>query len=374
MRILILGPADNPHIIKWVRALSEKNIEIALFSLNGSVKNYYKDYTRVKVYSLNLLGNKIKTTSLINKLQYLRTVNLIKKIIKEFKPNIVHAHYASSYGLLGVLSGFHPLIISVWGSDIYKFPNRNFMTKLVLKYNLKKADCILSTSYAMKEETQKYTSKNILITPFGVDLNIFKPVNLTLDDDKKDIVIGIIKSLEAIYGIEFLIKAFAILKNKYKNLPLKLLIVGDGSLRRELEELVENLDIKNLVYFTGRISYDKISKYHNMVDIAVYPSESESFGVAVIEAGACEKPVIVSNVGGLPEVVENGKTGFVVKYGDINAIVNALERLILDKQLRKNMGKNARKRIMKLYDWKNSVKLMLKIYENLVKGKSKCAQ
>ena len=374
MRILILGPADNPHIIKWVRALSEKNIEIALFSLNGNVKNYYKDYTRVKVYSLNLLGNKIKTTSLINKLQYLRTVNLIKKIIKEFKPNIVHAHYASSYGLLGVLSGFHPLIISVWGSDIYKFPNRNFMTKLVLKYNLKKADCILSTSYAMKEETQKYTSKNILITPFGVDLNIFKPVNLTLDDDKKDIVIGIIKSLEAIYGIEFLIKAFAILKNKYKNLPLKLLIVGDGSLRRELEELVENLDIKNLVYFTGRISYDKISKYHNMVDIAVYPSESESFGVAVIEAGACEKPVIVSNVGGLPEVVENGKTGFVVKYGDINAIVNALERLILDKQLRKNMGKNARKRIMKLYDWKNSVKLMLKIYENLVKGKSKCAQ
>lgn len=248
------------------------------------------------------------------------------------------------------------------------------MTKLVLKYNLKKADCILSTSYAMKEETQKYTSKNILITPFGVDLNIFKPVNLTLDDDKKDIVIGIIKSLEAIYGIEFLIKAFATLKNKYKNLPLKLLIVGDGSLRRELEELVENLDIKNLVYFTGRISYDKISKYHNMVDIAVYPSESESFGVAVIEAGACEKPVIVSNVGGLPEVVENGKTGFVVKYGDINAIVNALERLILDKQLRKNMGKNARKRIMKLYDWKNSVKLMLKIYENLVKGKSKCAQ
>ena len=102
-----------------------------------------------------------------------------------------------------------------------------------------------------------------------------------------------------------------------------------------------------------------------MLDIAVYPSQSESFGVAVIESGACEKPVIVSNVGGLPEVVKNGKTGFVVEYGDINSIVNALEKLILNKSLCYEMGRNARKRIKKLYDWKDSVECMLKIYKRI---------
>lgn len=365
MRILILGPVDNPHIIKWVRALNEKNIEIALFSLNGNIQNYYKNYVNVKVYSLNLFGDKIKTIGLISKLQYLKTVNLIKKIIKEFKPDIVHAHYASSYGLLGVLSGFHPLVISVWGSDVYKFPNKNFLTKLLLKYNFKKADYILSTSYAMKQEIQKYTKKDILITPFGIDLNVFKPINLKQHNEKKDIVIGIIKSLEPVYGIEFLIKAFAILRIKHPNSSLKLLIVGDGSLRKRLEELVIELQIKEEVYFTGRISYDEIYKYHNMLDIAVYPSQSESFGVAVIESGACEKPVVVSNVGGLPEVVENGKTGFVVEYGDINSIVNALEKLILNKSLCYEMGRNARERIKKLYDWKDSVKCMIKIYKRI---------
>lgn len=374
MRILILGPADNPHIIKWVRALNEKNIEIALFSLNGNIQNYYKNYVNVKVYSLNFFGDKIKTIGLISKLQYLQTVNLIKKIIKEFKPDIVHAHYASSYGLLGVLSGFHPLVISVWGSDVYKFPNKNFLTKLILKYNLKKADYILSTSYAMRDETQKYTNKNILITPFGVDINVFKPVNIRLSNGKDDIVIGIVKSLEPVYGIEFLVKAFAILKTKLPNISLKLLIVGDGSLRKRLEELVINLKIEETVYFTGRISYDDIYKYHNMIDIDVYPSESESFGVAVIESGACEKPVIVSNVGGLPEVVEDGKTGFVVEYGDVNAIVKALEKLVLDKRLCQTMGKNARERIMKLYDWNNNVNQMIEIYENIIRDKSKCVK
>lgn len=223
----------------------------------------------------------------------------------------------------------------------------------------------MSTSYAMRDETQKYTNKNILITPFGVDINVFKPVNIILNNGKDDIVIGIVKSLEPVYGIEFLIKAFAILKNKYPKLPLKLLIVGDGSLRKRLEELVINLQIEETVHFIGKIPYDEIYKYHNMLDIAVYPSESESFGVSVIESGACEKPVVVSDVGGLPEVVENGKTGFVVEYGNVAAISNALEKLVLDKQLRKCMGKNARKRIIQLYDWEDSVECMCKIYQKI---------
>lgn len=96
----------------------------------------------------------------------------------------------------------------------------------MLKYNLKKADKILSTSNVMAKETKLYTNKDIEVTPFGIDIEQFKPMVFESLFDKDDIVIGTVKSLEEVYGIEYLIRAFKIISDKYENLPLKLLIVG----------------------------------------------------------------------------------------------------------------------------------------------------
>src|SRR4030042_230985 len=82
-------------------------------------------------------------------------------------------HDILSYGFIGALSGFHPFIISVWGSDVYDFPYRSIFHKILLKHNLSKADIILSTSHAMADQVRKFTHKNILVTPFGIDLKRF---------------------------------------------------------------------------------------------------------------------------------------------------------------------------------------------------------
>jgi glycosyltransferase involved in cell wall biosynthesis len=105
-----------------------------------------------------------------------------------------------------------------------------------------------------------------------------------------------------------------------------------------------------------------------MLDISVSVSitDSESFGVAVIEASACEKPVIVANVGGLPEVVEDEVTGFVVPPQDAEATASALEKLVLNKSLRQEMGNAGRQRVQRLYDWKNNVQQMLSIYHEVL--------
>ena len=96
-------------------------------------------------------------------------------ILKTFKPQLLHANYATSYGLLGAMTGFHPFVLSVWGSDVFTFPKKSFAHKMLFKYNLNKADKILSTSRFMSQEISKYTSKKIEITPFGVDLEKFYP-------------------------------------------------------------------------------------------------------------------------------------------------------------------------------------------------------
>lgn len=189
----------------------------------------------------------------------------------------------------------------------------------------------------MAKETKLYTNKDIEVTPFGIDMEQFKSMEVESLFDKDDIVIGTVKTLEDKYGIEYLIKAFKIVSDKYPDLPLKLLIVGGGSLEGSLKSLVKELNLEDKTIFTGKVPFKDVPKYHNMLSVSASVSivNSESFGVAIIEASSCAKPVVVSNVGGLPEVVEDGVSGFVVPSRDPQKTAEAIEKLVLDKNLRK---------------------------------------
>jgi glycosyltransferase involved in cell wall biosynthesis len=161
------------------------------------------------------------------------------------------------------------------------------------------------------------------------------------------------------------------LYDKYPQLPLKLLIVGGGSLDKKLKQLVKDLDLDAFTIFTGKIPFNDIPKYHNMLSISVSVSivDSESFGVAIIEASSCAKPVVVANVGGLPEVTEDMVTGFVVPPKNSEKTADAIEKLILDKDLRKAIGNNGRDRVKKLYNWNDNVNQMINIYKEILNVK-----
>lgn len=368
-KIIILSDANNPHTIKWVTGIASKDFFVYIFSLAKCNHSLYDTFQNIRVIDFNFeINTNTKFEGSIKKLFYLRVLTSLKKLIDEVNPDILHAHYASSYGLLGALTNFHPFILSVWGNDVYEFPKKSFLHKTILKYNLKHADILLSTSNVMAHETNQYTTKKIIVTPFGIDLNTFKPLKVKSLFQESDIVIGTIKTLEEKYGIEYLIKSFKILKNKYPKLPLKLLIVGKGSLEASLKNLVNQLSIENDTIFTGRINYSEIPIYHNMLDISVFLSirDSESFGVAILEASACEKPVIVSNVGGLPEVVKNEITGLIVSPRSEKETSEAIEKLLLNENLRKEIGKEGRKHVREKYDWNDNLDHMMKIYNEVL--------
>jgi glycosyltransferase involved in cell wall biosynthesis len=361
---LLLADINSSHTIKWATSLVEKGVDITIFSLSAALESNYHTYKHIKIVTLGQTVTRNEGSML--KLKYLQGLLLIRETINNFKPDIVHAHYASSYGLLGALIGFHPLVTSVWGSDVFSFPKKSIFHKWVIAYNLKRADCVLSTSHIMANETRKYTNKFIKVTPFGIKLDVFKVKAVDSLFRSGDIVIGTVKTLEHQYGIEYLIRSFHALRNKHPKLPLKLLVVGGGSIESNLKTLSSHLDMDDCTVFTGPVPYDKVPKYHNMMTITVFPSNNESFGVAVLEASACEKAVVVSNIGGLPEVVEDGVTGIVVPNKDVLATATAIERLVLDKELRLKMGKAGRERVKRLYDWNANVLQMIDIYNELV--------
>ena len=362
MKIFILSNPNSIHTKRWVSSLTQNGIEICLcgFTTNkNEILNYYHS-----VQNLQILFFEVESLNTIN---YLSKVSEIKKSIKEYKPDILHAHYASSYGLLGALSGFHPYVISVWGSDVYDFPNSNKLFRWVLKFNLKKADYVLSTSSVMAKETEKYTSKSIQVTPFGVDTSLFKRNEYA--DKIQDFVVGNVKALSPKYGIDVLIKAFKVVVDRNLNLPLKLVIVGDGPNKLEYMNLVSSLKIDDKVEFKGRIPNNQLTDVYNSfsVSVSVSVSNSESFGVVAVEAMACECPVITSDADGFTEVVENGRTGFIVPKRDINATADAIQKFINNPLLRNEMGRKGRERVLNLFDWEDNVTTMVNIYKEILK-------
>ena len=366
MRILFLANANSIHTTRWVISLAQRGIEICLFSLEENRRGDYKKQSNITIINGEYKNASTKDGE-ISKLALIKYLPKLIKSIKVFNPDIIHAHYATSYGLLGSLCGFHPFVLSVWGSDIYDFPKISIIHEWMIKFNLYRADQILSTSHAMACETKIYTNKEVRITPFGIDLRKFRKIHVDNGFPSEVIVIGTVKTLSSKYGIEYLIRAFKIAKEKNANLTLKLMIVGDGEDKIKLKTLCAELKLSDDVIFIGSVDNKLVPNHLNMMDIYVALSTSESFGVAIIEASACEKPVVVSNVGGLPEVVEENVTGFVVESKNPQAAADAIEKLIQDKGLRVAMGKAGRGRVKELYNWDDNVSLMVNIYKRLVK-------
>lgn len=369
MKILILGDGNSVHIIKWITSLSELGIPIGLFSLADVEHKHFKSLNNFTSRSLELSPSIFKSgEGSFQKLNYLKALPKLKTFIKDFKPDILHSHYASSYGLLGRLADFHPFVVSVWGSDIYDFPKRNFIFRKIIEETLAKADYVLSTSHVMAVETAKYTDKAIEITPFGVDLNRFKPSENKVQ--KNAIVLGTIKALEDKYGIDILIKSFAKVLKERNGEKLSLEIIGKGTALENLKELCREEGVENLVRFKGVIDNWKVPEALNNLDIYLALSrwDSESFGVAIVEAQACEIPVIVSNKGGLPEVVEHDVTGLVVESENVVETAKAIHSLLDSPERREQMGKNGRLRVERLYDWQENVKQMAGIYAKIYEG------
>ena len=364
-RIMILADSSSDHTKRWVKATVERGHEVALFSLNDTDADFYRQLDGVTLYLHNIFNTlkDQKTNGTFEKLNYLKSYMALKSCIREFGPDIVHAHYATSYGLLGVLSNFHPLVISLWGSDAYLFPKVSWFHRKLLEFNLSKADRILSTSHCMAREVVKYTNKKVFVTPFGVDVDVFLPVREEVK--KEELVIGTVKSLSAIYGIDTLIDAFAIVVRENPKLTLRLVIAGDGIERQNLETQVERLGLSNKVDFLGRIPNGEVAELLSKMDVyvALSRSDSESFGVAAVEAMACGVPVVVADADGFKEVVPDGVAGFVVPRNDAKVAADKISYLLNNKKIAQEMGGLGRKHVIDNYTWSSSVDIMMDIYK-----------
>jgi len=150
----------------------------------------------------------------------------------------------------------------------------------------------------------------------------------------------------------------------------RLVIIGDGPERENLESLAANLKKKHRVVFTGTITDDKLKEYYRSCSFLVLPAvydkkgDTEGLGVVLLEAMSYGKPVIASGVGGITDIVVNGKNGFLVPHADSIALAQAMERMAKNKRLRKNLGHTARNTVDEKFNWNRIVEELIALYHD----------
>jgi len=285
------------------------------------------------------------------------------------KVDILHIHHPFPLSAVAyLLSRPRARLIVHYHSDIVRQKISNFFLRPFLKRFLNHADLIIVTNPIIIESSKilKKHRNKCLVVPSGIDLEKFK---LTPEIQKKSEEIRkkfssplvlFVGRLIYYKGVEFLIEAF-------KDIPAQLVIVGSGPLDKKLKILVKNLGLSEKIHFVGKLLSKELISYYYASDIFVLPSvaATEALGLVQIEAMACGKPVISTNLStGVPWVNQHEKTGLVVPPKDIIALSKAINILLGNKELRKNYGKNGKDRSKK-FSKELMVKKIISYYASL---------
>ncbi|MGB9844829.1 glycosyltransferase family 4 protein [Methanothermobacter tenebrarum] len=272
--------------------------------------------------------------------------------------------------------------VLTWHNDIYGTGLLRIMSTLynytLNKITLNIVDKIVTPSpYCYRESPilTRFKEKVVWVPP-GVDLEKYKKTpNIPIHekygippDYKIILFVGVMDKSTTHKGVKTLIEAF-----KRLNFDKTCLImVGKGNMIPQYRKYCQKLNIANKVIFTGFIKEEILINLYRNSELLVLPSTTiqEGFGMVLIEANACGKPVIGSKIGGIKYVIRDGETGLLVPPGDPNALANAMERLLEDERLAKKMGSKGRKMVQKNYTWDRVAKITEKVFERVVYGSS----
>jgi glycosyltransferase involved in cell wall biosynthesis len=268
-----------------------------------------------------------------------------------------------------------PTIATEWENIPFNVKGKPYLK--IQEYNRQHVTHFIAITKKAKEAllTEKVDPERISVIPAGINCDRFKPTAKTTanrfgvsDNSTKILFVG---RLTPEKGIFELLNAFSLMIKKHEN--IELLIAGSGTQKMltQISELAESLKIQSKVKFFGSVCYSEMAEIHNLADIFCLPSVetdfwAEQFGYALVEAMACEKPVVSTITGSIPEIVKDRVTGILVEQKNPVALQLALEELLLDKKEREQLGRNGREWVLEAFEANKIAKQLASLYEQLI--------
>ena len=329
----------------------------------------------IKVMRVPVARRRISFTSTPEMLTFiLSAFPTLVNVLRKKRIDIIHTFFGLPSGVLSFLAKkifAVPYIIRMGGSDVPGFnPYRlkvslKAFTPFLLRI-WQDAAILIAVSHGLRSLALKADpGANILVIPNGVDTQKFRPVPILNRMENNILFVGRLASQRK--GVQFLLQA--VRKLNEENLPCRLTVIGTGPHKPRLEKMTRDLNLKN-VKFLGYVPNERLPTYYNEADVFALPSSSEGMSNVILEAMACGLPVVATNVGGNPELVDDGKTGLLVPPENADALYDAFLQLLLGKEKGKKMGMLGRKKIKHFFTWNRIAMEYLQLYEAILSNTS----
>ncbi|MCX5815364.1 MAG: glycosyltransferase family 4 protein [Proteobacteria bacterium] len=383
MKIAYLSTGVSIHDYRFLSKMVEYGHETFLISYFGNnlvnvegVKVYKYNYYR-RLYAFNryiapFLGFQFAKITWTFQIAF-----HLRKLLKNIKPDILHTNFIQYDGFYGALAGFKPTISMPWGSDILINPERSKFDNFATKFTLKKADRIVCDCELVKQkiiQLSHCSSDKITKVLCGVNQNIFnknasgRNVRARMGLEEKTILL-MNRNFMPVYGNEYFIKALPTITKKFPNVYV--ILIGDGPNRGDCITQVANSGIQNFVHFAGSVTETEMAEYLNAADIYVSTSLSDGSSVSLLEAFACGKPVVVTDIPANREWVENGINGFLVPPRDPETTAKAIIKLLENSQLASSFGERNLKIAKDKANWDREYERLNNLYVELIGKNSK---
>lgn len=357
MRICLLADATSVHTQRWASYFAQQGDDVHLIT-------YEAPNTPIEGVELHVIKSLFNSLYLAFMPRHIKIYLLVRKL----KPDIIHAHFISKFGFHAAFLGRHPVVMSAWGDDILIIPYWSKLLWYFTKISLKRADKI----YAVSEDMAKKISSNfgipannVVVVPFGVDTELFQPAIIHEQESSGRTIVFSNRNFLEVYNIETLINAIPLVIEK--NINVHFVIKGSGPLEESLKELVSILNVDGYVTFVGWTEYHDMPEYLHNCDIYVSTAISDGTPVSVLEAMACGKACIVTDVGGVSEWIEDGVSGCLVPPQHPQVLADKILELAMGPVKRDALGKEAYGVVTERGDWYNIMKWVRDDYKKLVR-------
>lgn len=359
MKILYFSRDYSPHDERFLTALAQTSHEVHFLRLLPS-----------REVELPAGINEVKFTPANNGVVISDPVRAdeLKHILTKLKPDVLHAGPLHGPAHVAALSGFSPLVSMSWGADIQYDAEVNPETRKKIAHALRYSTVFIGDCQAVVDKAiieYGFPPERIFRFPWGVDLAHFTP------DDRSPLRAALgwrdnfvflsNRSFEDIYGVDVVMHAF--IKAQALVPHIRLLLYGQGSRQQEILDMAENAGVMDKIHFAAFVGREDLPASYHAADVFLSASHCDGSSVSLMEALACGKPALVSNIPGNLEWVRHGENGWIFQDGDSDALATLMVMISTDSHLAV-MDRKARLLAEKNADWSRNFNVLLQAYEN----------
>ena len=370
MKIIYFSSDYTPHDHRFLAALADTEHEVFYVRLQRGSRQTEDRPVPANIHQVLWAGGQ-------KPFEWRNLPKLVwdfRRLIREIKPDLVHAGPIQTCAFIAVLSGFRPILCMSWGFDLMKDVERGRWWRFATRYTLKRSSYFSSDANITRAKAVAYgmDPEKTIVFPWGVDLSHFNP-----EPREKPVgqdtgfTLFCNRSWESNYGVDVLARAFVTVARQRPDVSL--LLLSGGSQGATIRQILAHGGAMEQVSFAGQVGQKDLPRFYRMADLYISPSHVDGSSVSLMEALACGLPCLVSDIPANKEWVREDENGWLFPDGDAAALANKILAAIDKRSSLPEIGQNARRTAEQKADWPKNVAKLLTAYKATVSENSKHA-